>query len=327
MPPVRLAPREELAAAARVAPLLRAARDLSRWAQGLGDLAGSRRLSGLQRAAAAAELEMAPSEVDMAWQVAVAAGRPDADGGWTPGRLDALASGDAEEVLALWDGALQVTLAAEDLDGLATALYTVGAPVRMESLFDAYAAAAGTRRQQADRQVRHSEQVREHDQGAALSRALETLADLGVVELGTEEAAGGLTVALSPLGIWGVHRRLRAQGWHVPVLGSSGRAGAAGTARYPGQLRRRGRRSRDRRLAGRADRGPGSRGAGQRGQVRVARAPGSGLRRPGPGRCRSHRRRPGRPRRSAAACARGSLAARARRGGRADPGGPDMAAR
>jgi hypothetical protein len=228
MPPVRLAPREELAAAARVAPLLRAARDLSRWAQGLGDLAGSRRLSGLQRAAAAAELEMAPSEVDMAWQVAVAAGRPDADGGWTPGRLDALASGDAEEVLALWDGALQVTLAAEDLDGLATALYTVGAPVRMESLFDAYAAAAGTRRQQADRQVRHSEQVREHDQGAALSRALETLADLGVVELGTEEAAGGLTVALSPLGIWGVHRRLRAQGWHVPVLGSSGRAGAAG---------------------------------------------------------------------------------------------------
>ncbi|HTA11140.1 MAG TPA: hypothetical protein VK836_21660, partial [Streptosporangiaceae bacterium] len=32
MPPVRLAPRDELAAAARVAPLLRAARDLSAWA-------------------------------------------------------------------------------------------------------------------------------------------------------------------------------------------------------------------------------------------------------------------------------------------------------
>jgi hypothetical protein len=241
MPPVRLAAREELASAARVAPLLRAARDLSRWAHGIDDLVGSRRLSGQQRAAAAAELEMAPSEVDMAWQVALAAGQPEAvagqpeavaqpepDGGWVPGRLDALASGDAEEVLALWDDALQVTLAAEDLDGLATALYTVGAPVRMESLFDAYAAAAGTQRQQADRQVRRGEHVQEHDQGAALSRALETLADLGVVELGTEEAAGGLTVALSPLGVWGVHRRLRAQGWHVPVLAGAGRAGAAG---------------------------------------------------------------------------------------------------
>ncbi len=234
MPPVRLAAREELAAAARVAPLLRAARDLSRWAQGIDGLAGSRRLSGPQRAAAAAELEMAPSEVDMAWQVALAAGQPEPAGqpgpdyGSVPGRLAALASGDAEEVLALWDDALQVTLAAEDLDGLATALYTVGAPVRMESLFDAYAAAAGTQRQQAGQQVRHGDQVQEHDQGAALSRALETLADLGVVELGTEETAGGLTVALSPLGVWGVHRRLRAQGWHVPVLGSAGRAGAAG---------------------------------------------------------------------------------------------------
>jgi hypothetical protein len=66
------------------------------------------------------------------------------------------------------------------------------------------------------------------DQGAALSLALETLADLGVVELDTEEADGSLTVALSPLGTWGVHRRLRAQGWHVPVLGAARREGAYG---------------------------------------------------------------------------------------------------
>jgi hypothetical protein len=49
-----------------------------------------------------------------------------------------------------------------------------------------------------------------------------------VVELGTEEADGSLTVALSPLGTWGVHRRLRAQGWHVPVLGAARREGAYG---------------------------------------------------------------------------------------------------
>jgi hypothetical protein len=61
-----------------------------------------------------------------------------------------------------------------------------------------------------------------------LSWALEALADLGVVELGTDDtdSAGGLTVTLSPLGVWGVHRRLRSQGWHVPVLG--GRDGAPG---------------------------------------------------------------------------------------------------
>src|ERR1035438_7668120 len=67
---------------------------------------------------------------------------------------------------------------------------------------------------------------------AALSSALETLADLGVVELdvaepGTDESGSGLTVTLSRLGVWGIHRRLRAEGWHVPVLGGGARGDAA----------------------------------------------------------------------------------------------------
>jgi len=231
LPPVRLAPREELAAAARVAPLLRAARDIARWAQRQDHRAsaeGTARAVGSEAtlkpraaAAAAANLELAPAEVDAAWQVAVAtrmAGTDQDPGAPPPG--DVLASGSAEQILAVWAAALEAVLAAEDLDGLATALYTVGGPVRMEGLFDAYAAAAGTRRGKPG-----SAQA---DQAAALSTVLETLADLGVVELGTEEAAGGLTVALSPLGVWGVHRRLRAQGWHVPVLGGAGRSGAEG---------------------------------------------------------------------------------------------------
>jgi hypothetical protein len=224
LPPVRLAPREELAAAARVAPLLRAARDVARWArrQDGGSTLGPEHtaLGPEECAAAAADLELAPAEVEAAWRVAAATrmlpGEPGSGG--FPG--DVLASGDAEQVLAAWDAALKAILAAEDLDGLATALYTVGGPVRMEGLFDAYAAAAGTRRSEPGSAA--------PDQAAALSAVLETLADLGVVELGTEEAAGGLTVALSPLGVWGVHRRLRAQGWHVPVLGGAGPSGAAG---------------------------------------------------------------------------------------------------
>jgi hypothetical protein len=222
LPPVRLAPREELAAAARVAPLLRAARDLARWAErrGAGQQEGSA-IRPEERAAAAADLELTPSEVDAALRVATATHMLRSGklrGGEAQG--DVLASGDAGQLLAAWAAALEAVLAAEDLDGLATALYTVGGPVRMEGLFDAYAAAAGTRPGQPGSAP--------PDQAAALSAVLETLADLGVVELGTEEAAGGLTVALSPLGVWGVHRRLRAQGWHVPVLGAAGRSGAAG---------------------------------------------------------------------------------------------------
>ncbi len=227
-----------------MAPLLRAARDVARWARraagsalagpaaGGGGSGDSTALLPEAAAAAAAALDLAPAEVHAAWAVAVATRMLDSapDQGGQPRPGDVLASGDAEQVLAAWDAALEATLAAEDLDGLATAMYTVGGPVRMEGLFDAYAAAAGNGRSQPGSAQPGSAQPgsAEPDQAAALSAALETLADLGVVELGTEESAGGLTVALSPLGVWGVHRRLRAQGWHVPVLGSAGRSGAAG---------------------------------------------------------------------------------------------------
>ena len=144
LPPVRLAPREELAAAARVAPLLRAARDLARWAErrGAGQQEGSA-IRPEERAAAAADLELTPSEVDAALRVATATHMLRSGklrGGEARG--DVLASGDAGQLLAAWAAALEAVLAAEDLDGLATALYTVGGPVRMEGLFDAYAAAA-----------------------------------------------------------------------------------------------------------------------------------------------------------------------------------------
>jgi hypothetical protein len=250
LPPVRLAPREELAHAARVAPLLRAARDLARWAEtGRGLAAGSVLLP--DAAAAAADLELTPGEVDAAWRVAVATGMVPQQGRPQPPGPGILESGDAEEVLAAWYGALEVMLDADDLDGLATALYTVGGPVRMESLFDAHAAAAGIWRAAgltgaatpppdapgADAPTTDAPitdapitGAAGPDQAAVLSWALEALADLGVVELGTDEdeQAGGLTVALSPLGVWGVHRQLRAQGWHVPVLGNRGRDGAPG---------------------------------------------------------------------------------------------------
>jgi hypothetical protein len=203
MPPVRLAPRAELAAAARVVPLLRAARDLRAW------IAANPERDEIRAAEA---LELSPDEVTAAWDVVAATA-----GGVQP------ASSTAEDVLHEWDAALAAMLAREALDGLATALYTVGAPVRIDALFDAYSAAAGS-----GGRVGPPRREPTADDAADLSRALEILADLGVVELGTEETGEGLTVGLSPLGVWGVHRRLLAQGWHVPVLGAAEQRGAVG---------------------------------------------------------------------------------------------------
>ena len=233
LPTVRLAPRDDLANLARVAPLLRAARDLDEWAAAVGDLDARRDLAPEQAIVAASALDLAPREVVAAWRV-VGAHKEAAE--LKPGD-DALGAvlggGSAEAVLEVWDTALAVVLASEELDGIATALYTVGGPVGIDGLFDAYANAAGASRSAtspADGAAAGApgDQGLAADHGAALSVALETLADLGVVELGTEDADGSLTVALSPLGTWGVHRRLGAQGWHVPVLGVAAKYDAQG---------------------------------------------------------------------------------------------------
>jgi len=233
LPPVRLAPREELAAAARVAPLLRAARDLSAWADSHPEVSARQVLDGTDARAAAEALELTADELDSAWQVVAAASELAAAGEPLRSRDKPLASCDPEELLREWDAALAALLAGEELDGLATALYTVGAPVKIDALFDAYSAAAGTGRPGHERSDDRPDERKtggtpDPSEAAALSHALETLADLAVVELGTDETAGGLTVTLSPLGVWGVHRRLLAQGWHVPVLGGADRGGALG---------------------------------------------------------------------------------------------------
>jgi hypothetical protein len=222
MPPVRLAPRDELAAAARVAPVLRAARELRAWVAAHPAAVADGRLDPARAQAAADALELSSDELDAAWQV-MAVGDGGVGQGPPQSDVTPLAAASAEAVLREWDGALAALLAAEELDGLATALYTVGAPVRIDALFDAYSAAAGSASRGTSGRTERSA-----DETAALSHALETLADLGVVELGTEDSTGGLTVTLSPLGVWGVHRRLLDQGWHVPVLGAADRDGAVG---------------------------------------------------------------------------------------------------
>ncbi|HEY4464158.1 MAG TPA: hypothetical protein VGN41_15940 [Streptosporangiaceae bacterium] len=243
IPPVRLASRDELAAAARVAPLLRVARDLAAWAGTARPLTAGAELIPADTSQAAGVLDLSPDEVQAAWAVATGTGMVAVSGstgsgttgsGTTAGpgeRLGVLGSGPPEAILDLWCAALQTILRRENLDGLATALYTAGRPVRLDALFEAYAAAVGalTVSGEGDAAAGDAKAGRP-ESGHAFSPGLELLADLGVIELGADEGdddEAGLTVSLSPLGLWAVRERLSERGWRVPVLGGSAGGGAA----------------------------------------------------------------------------------------------------
>src|SRR5262249_61895368 len=88
-------------------------------------------LAGAAASAAVAEWELTSAELDVAWRVAAGTGIVVIPGQRAaPGpRVDVLASGEAGDVLAMWEDALRAMLGADDLGGTATALYAVGGPV------------------------------------------------------------------------------------------------------------------------------------------------------------------------------------------------------
>jgi hypothetical protein len=239
MPPVRLASRDELTAAARVAPLLRAAQDLAAWAGKDRVVTGSGDLTDTDAAEAAGTLDLSLDEIHAAWAIAVGTAMVTVDGDQAgPGdRFGVLGAGRPDEALDLWGAALDTVLGLENLDGLTTALYTAARPVRLDALFEAYAAAVGAMtdssgpRSPAD-PGDPAAAAAEPDGPPApgLEPGLELLADLGVVELGADEDdadEAGLTVTLSPIGLWAIRDRLQQRGWRVPVLGGSADGGAA----------------------------------------------------------------------------------------------------
>jgi hypothetical protein len=240
LPAVRIAPMHELATAARNAPLLRQARRLARWVLAGTDerpLTGSGRLRPGDAAAAIAELEIGSvqpqprsagdvPELEMLWRVSTGAGLLTATGRRArPGpAMHALDDKGSHPVLEAWESALDAVLgsgpevAREELEGMATALYAAGEPVPMDSLFEAFTAAVSDRWPGA----------RERDPRLRMSQTLEILADLGVADLGVDEEADQLTVALTALGAWGIRRRLVAAGFSAPVKGAASGATAPG---------------------------------------------------------------------------------------------------
>ena len=237
MPPVRLASRDELTAAARVAPLLRAAQDLAAWAGKDRMVTGSGDLTDTGAAEAAGTLDLSLDEIHAAWAIAVGTAMVTVDGDQAgPGdRFGVLGAGRPDEALDLWGAALDTVLGLENLDGLTTALYTAARPVRLDALFEAYAAAVGAMTDSSGTRSPGDpagSAAAEPDGPPApgLEPGLELLADLGVVELGADEDdadEAGLTVTLSPIGLWAIRDRLQQRGWRVPVLGGSADGGAA----------------------------------------------------------------------------------------------------
>ena len=237
MPPVRLASRDELTAAARVAPLLRAAQDLAAWAGKDRVVTGSGDLTDTGAAEAAGTLDLSLDEIHAAWAIAVGTAMVTVDGDQAgPGdRFGVLGAGRPDEALDLWGAALDTVLGLENLDGLTTALYTAARPVRLDALFEAYAAAVGAMTDSSGTRSPGDpagSAAAEPDGPPApgLEPGLELLADLGVVELGADEDdadEAGLTVTLSPIGLWAIRDRLQQRGWRVPVLGGSADGGAA----------------------------------------------------------------------------------------------------
>ncbi len=237
MPPVRLASRDELTAAARVAPLLRAAQDLAAWAGKDRVVTGSGDLTDTGAAEAAGTLDLSLDEIHAAWAIALGTAMVTVDGDQAgPGdRFGVLGAGRPDEALDLWGAALDTVLGLENLDGLTTALYTAARPVRLDALFEAYAAAVGAMTDSSGTRSPGDpagSATAEPDGPPApgLEPGLELLADLGVVELGADEDdadEAGLTVTLSPIGLWAIRDRLQQRGWRVPVLGGSADGGAA----------------------------------------------------------------------------------------------------
>jgi hypothetical protein len=234
----------ELASDARTAPLLRQARRLARWVAASAAanshgraLTASGRLRPADAAEVIAELELTagPSrprsardvpELELLWRVTTGAGLLTVTGRRArPGSaFDALDHTGSQAVLEAWEGALGAVLgsgpevAREELEGMATALYAAGEPVPMESLFEAFTAAVS------DRWPDQSQR----DPRLRMSQTLEVLADLGVADLGVDEEADQLTVALTALGAWGIRRRLVAAGFSAPVKGAAASATAPG---------------------------------------------------------------------------------------------------
>ncbi|MFG1999996.1 hypothetical protein ACGFNU_12685 [Spirillospora sp. NPDC048911] len=245
VPPVRLAPEADLAAAARASELTVQARALAEWAQGrpvteFGDLDGDDAAAavaalGLETPRAAGtpvDDQSGLPELDRLWwavvesEVLVTTGGTAAAGPSLPD----LAAGDDETILGVWlrlfdamavpehegeDGLDAIELVQNELTGVLIHLYEQESPSSAKVLGDVL--------------IEHVADAYELSDAHAVAGAARQALDLELGDLvrwGALESAGD-GYALTPLGVWGVRELLVADGFVAPVVGDLAEATAA----------------------------------------------------------------------------------------------------
>ncbi|MFD0686955.1 hypothetical protein [Actinomadura fibrosa] len=242
VPPVRLAPVAELAAAARASRLTEQVLALAEWTgeRALGeddrlteaDAEEAARALGLDEPRGVGQIDD-ESALERLWWAAVEAKAIVAeDGAAAPGpALADLRSGDDAELLKAWlplfdsvavpehdpeDGLDALELVQNELTGVLIHLYEQDAPSVPQVLLDALLEHVGEAYDLSDAKAM-SELVPD-----AFALELEILEEWGIVEPAGE---GGR--ALTPLGVWAVRELLLADGFVAPVVGDLAGAPAA----------------------------------------------------------------------------------------------------
>lgn len=223
VPPVRLAPREELAAAARSSALLTGALALAEWADGRelederlpeGDLRAAEEAAGLP----ASEEHL---EIERLWDAARHADLVEVEGGRAR-RAEAPGTGDDEAALGLWVALFDGVVTREFPEGAALSPLEVCQGELPSVLLHLYEHGAATPvGELVAGLVEHVQDAYEISDAESLAQGLpqalhlelEGLARWGALSL--DDAEAGLT----PLGVYAVRELLLADGYTAPLIG------------------------------------------------------------------------------------------------------------
>ncbi len=227
VPPVRLAPREELAAAARASALLTDALKLTSWADGRALEEG--RLAEEDAKAAAGALGLAPAEegenpeLERLWDAVVYADLIAVDGDRARSAELPDTGADDTAALALWVALFDGVVTREFAEGEALSPLEVCQGELPSVLLHLYEhGAAAPLGELVTGLVEHVQDTYEIADAGILAQGLPQALRMeldGLARWGALTVDGGAEVSLTPLGLYAVRELLLADGYTAPLIG------------------------------------------------------------------------------------------------------------